>query len=81
MRRSIINISILGAAILLLALSCKGQADPQQPVTPVRERPSLTDKEATAQTRALYENLIDLVDKGPVSCDQGFRNVFRAGVA
>ena len=64
MRRIFFNISILGAAILLLALSCKGQADPQQPVTPVRERPSLSDKEATAQTRALYENLIDLMDKG-----------------
>ena len=53
------------ASILVAALffSCSKTNDPER-VVPEKKRPVITDESATAKTKALYENLIDLMDKG-----------------
>ena len=50
-------------ALAALSFSCEKNHDPERTI-PERKRPVLTDQNATAKTRALYENLIDLEEKG-----------------
>ena len=57
------HFSVFAAAVILIAVSCSDKNN-LTPNTVIPERPTLSDNLATARTRALYENLIDLMDKG-----------------
>ena len=46
-----------------LPISCNKNQEPER-VVPERKRPVITDGDATAKTKALFENLIDLEEKG-----------------
>ena len=63
--KRIVSLFNASAVILMAALflSCEKSREPER-VIPERKRPVLTDQNATAKTKALYENLIDLQEKG-----------------
>jgi mannan endo-1,4-beta-mannosidase len=64
MKRKLFIINALGVLMMALwVLSCNKQ-DNSEKTVPERKPPVLSDSQATTQTKALYQNLIQLMDKG-----------------
>jgi len=62
--RSRLSLFLVLLSALPVLFSCDGTDDGKDKGEKSYVRPSLTDKDATPKTKALYENLIDLREKG-----------------